>query len=57
MQQIANNLPIFSELTITLKKVWIDEMESDCKFDPLDWIRYECDNGKDLKTIEKLQEF
>jgi len=39
MQQIANNLPIFSELTITLKKVWIDEMESDCKFDPWDWIK------------------
>jgi hypothetical protein len=57
MQLIANNLPIFSELTITLKKVWRDEMENDCKFEPWDWVNIECDSGRDLKPIEKFQEF
>lgn len=57
MQLIANNLPIFSELTITLKKVWRDEMENDCTFDPWDWLHIECDHGRDLKPIEKFQEF
>ena len=57
MQHIANNLPIFSELTITLKKVWIDNMEKDCKFDPWDWIHHECNKGTDLLYIEQFAHF
>jgi len=32
-------------------------MENDCKFEPWDWVNIECDSGRDLKPIEKFQEF
>jgi len=54
---IQNNLPIFSELTIILKKMWTDNMEKDCQFNINDWYTVECGNGSNIKTIEEFQNF